>query len=93
MHIIPGFLIRQVAGETIAVPTGDAARCISGLVALNGSGVFLFELLQTEQTEESLFRAFTDAYDVGDDVARTDIADFLALLREHHMLVESPANV
>lgn len=93
MRIIPGFLIRQVAGETIAVPTGDAAHCLSGLVALNGSGEFLFELLQTEQTEESLLRAFTDAYDVGDDVAKTDIADFLALLRKHGMLVETPAQI
>ena len=93
MHIIPGFLIRQVAGETIAVPTGDAAHCLSGLVALNDSGVFLFELLQTEQTEASLLRAFTDAYDVEDTVAEADIADFLALLRKHRMLVETPVQI
>lgn len=93
MRIVPGFLIRQIAGETIAVPTGDAAHCLSGLVALNGSGVFLFNLLQTEQTEESLLRAFTDAYDVEDAVAQTDIADFLALLREHRMLVETPPQI
>ena len=35
MHIVPGFMVRQVAGETIAIPAGAAARHLSGLLALN----------------------------------------------------------
>lgn len=88
MRIVSGFIVREVAGETIAIPAGTAARELSGLLALNGSGKFLFELLQTEQTEDSLVQAFLDAYDVDIDTARADVADFLSVLRDSGVLQE-----
>lgn len=91
MRIVPGFILREVAGEVIAVPAGQAARRLSGLVALNETGHFLFELLQSEQTEESLLHAMLDAYEIDPDTASADIGEFLALLRTSNMLDESAA--
>lgn len=88
MRIVPGFVIRQIAGEVIAVPAGPAARRLSGLAALNETGHFLFELLQSEQTEESLLQAMLETYDIDADTARADIDEFLALLRTNDMLDE-----
>ena len=88
MRIVPGFVIRQIAGEVIAVPAGPAARRLSGLAALNETGHFLFELLQSEQTEESLLQAMLETYDIDEDTARADIDEFLALLRTNDMLDE-----
>lgn len=90
MRIVSGFLIRQIAGETVAIPSGEAAHHLSGLVVINGCGRFLFDLLQSEQTVESLVAALTDAYDVDRDTAGADVAEFLQVLRENNMLVESP---
>ena len=88
MRIVPGFVIRQIAGEVIAVPAGPAAHRLSGLVALNETGHFLFELLQTEQTEGSLLQAMLEEYDIDEDTARADIGEFLQLLRTNQMLDE-----
>ena len=88
MRIVPGFVIRQIAGEVIAVPAGPAARRLSGLAALNETGHFLFELLQSEQTEESLLQAMLETYEIDADTARADIDEFLALLRTNDMLDE-----
>lgn len=88
MHIVPGFVVRQIAGETIAIPAGPAARELSGLLALNGSGKFLFDLLQTEQTEDALVAALLDTYEIDSPTAQTDVAEFLAILRENGVLVE-----
>lgn len=88
MHVPSGFIIREVAGETVAVPTGEAARELSGLVALGGSGKFLFELLKDEQTEESLVQALLDNYDVDAVTAKADVAEFLDILRANGILVE-----
>ena len=74
--------------ETIAIPAGPAARELSGLLALNGSGQFLFDLLQTEQTEDSLVQAMLDAYDIDDTTARTDVAEFVEILRSSGVLLE-----
>ncbi len=88
MRIVPGFLIREIAGETVAIPSGAAAHCLSGLVVLNGCGKFLFDLLQNEQSPVTLRAAMMDAYEVDAQTADADIAEFLGILRMNKMLVE-----
>ena len=91
MHITPGFVVRQIAGETIAVPSGPSAQCLSGLLALNGSGEFLFNLLQSEQTQDSLVQALLDTYEVDSATAGADVDEFLQILRQNGILVEDPS--
>lgn len=95
MRIVPGFLIRQIAGETVAIPSGLAARHLSGLVVINGCGRFLFELLQQDRTQQELVDALMDRYDVDPETAAADVAEFLEILRKHDMLLhpESPVCV
>ena len=88
MRIVPGFVVRQIAGETLAIPAGPAARELSGLLALNGSGQFLFQQLQNEQTEDSLVQAMLDAYEIDEVTARADVAEFVEILRSSGVLVE-----
>lgn len=88
MHIVPGFVVRQIAGETVAIPAGAAARALSGLLALNGSGKFLFELLQTEQSEDTLVHSLLDQYEIDEATAKADVAEFLETLRSSGVLVE-----
>lgn len=88
MRIPSGFIIRQVAGETVAIPTGEAAKGLSGLVALGGSGEFLFELLREEQTLQSLTSALTQNYNVDSATAEADVKEFLQILRENGILIE-----
>ncbi len=88
MHIVPGFILREVAGEIIAIPSGEAANSLSGLVALNSSGKFLFELLQTEQTVESLTDAMLETYDIDHDTAQADVQEFLEVFRKSGILAE-----
>lgn len=88
MRISPDFIFRNVAGEAVVIPSGEAARHFSGLIALNESGQFLYELLTEDRTEEELVRAILDAYEIDPETAAADVAEFIALLREHHMLVD-----
>lgn len=88
MKVVPGFVVRQIAGETIAIPAGPAARQLSGLLALNGSGQFLFELLQSEQTEDSLVRAMLETYEIDEATALADVTEFLQILRDSSVLIE-----
>ena len=89
MRIVSGFVLRQIAGETIAIPSGPAARELSGLLALNGSGRLLFDLLQSEQTEQSLVQAMLDTYEIDADTAQADVAEFLEILRQNGVLLEA----
>ena len=88
MRIVPGFVVRQIAGETIAIPSGPAAQALSGLLALNGSGKLLFELLQDDRTEPALVQAILDEYEIDTDTARADVSEFLEILRQNGVLLE-----
>lgn len=89
MRIVPGFIVRQIADQIVAIPSGESARALSGLVALNGSGRFLFDLLQAPRTEEELVAAMLEAYDVDDATARADVSEFLTALRRSQLLDET----
>lgn len=89
MRIVSGFILRQVVGETVAIPSGDSAHLLSGLMALNETGAFLFQLLQSEQTEQSLVQAMLEEYDTDAATAAADVAEFLELLRHHRLLMEA----
>lgn len=89
MRIVSGFIIRQIAGETVAIPSGDSAHQLSGLIALNDSGEFLFKLLQSDQTEDSLIKALLENFEVDYSTAKQDVADFIFMLQENDLLIKS----
>ena len=88
MRILEGFHLREIAGELIAVPTGPVAAKLSGLAVMNDTAKFLFDLLQTDQTEDSLVSAMLDEYEITAETARADVQEFLVILRENGLLIE-----
>lgn len=88
MRIISGFHIRTIVDEIIAVPTGEAAKKMSGIVSLNPVSKFLFEELRNEHTEQSLVSALMNEYEVDQTTAEADIREFLDYLRSFQLLME-----
>lgn len=86
MKLVEGFCIRKILDETIIIPTGEAARCLSGLIAVNETGEFLFQLLQTEQTVESLVAEMLNEFDVDEETAEAGVKAFVDVLKENQML-------
>lgn len=88
MKLVSGFCVRKILDETVAVPTQEAAHRLSGLVAMNETGEFLFRLLQTPQTKESLIEALWEQYEVDYKTAEKDVEAFLDILRKNGLLEE-----
>ena len=62
----------------------DAA--FSGMLTLNDTGVFFWELLQKNTTKEEMISAVTAEYDVDEKTVSEDIDEFLAKLNEKGIL-------
>lgn len=75
------FLLRDVAGTLVIVPVGAAASAFPGMITLNSTGAYIWELLESEQTVQSLVDALVERYEVGEAVAQTDVEAFLEKLR------------
>ena len=82
MKVSKEFILREIAGEYILVPTGASAAKIDGLITLNELGCFIFKALQEEKTEEQLVDAITAEYTVDRKTAQADAQEFLQQLRE-----------
>lgn len=83
------FLLRQVAGKQVVVPVGKAASQFNGMLTLNDSGAFLWQLLEQEQTLESMTQALCSRYEVAEPIAQADARAFLEKLRSVGALEEA----
>ena len=80
MKVIDGLMLREVAGNWVVIPTGSQVVEMGGILSLSESGAFLWKLLQADNTEEDLVKAFLEEYEVDDETARKDVAEFLSEL-------------
>lgn len=87
MKIKDGFMLKKVGGQNVVVALGEASRSFNGIIRLNDTGVFLWQKLQQETSEEQLLAALTAEYDIGEEQAKSDIAEFIAALRKATLLV------
>lgn len=83
----PDFLLRDVAGTLVIVPVGAAVSAFPGMITVNSTGAYLWELLEQAQTEQSLVKALTDKYEVNEQTAGADVAAFLNKLKPTGALI------
>lgn len=85
MKIKEGFLLHQVAGQTVVLPTGGELD-LNVMITLNETGAFLWERLQDETDAEALVRALLSEYDVDEATARRCVDAFVDKLNENGFL-------
>ena len=80
MQVGKEFVLREIAGEYIIIPTGKMVSRFNGLITVNEVGVSLWNMLQEDVTLEQLVQGVLDEYEVEESVAREDILEFLEKL-------------
>ena len=81
------FVVREVAGSTVAVAVGATDGGFTGMLKLNPTGAFLLELLNTRHySKEELLEAMLHRYDVTRERAEANLNNFLQTLRDGNLL-------
>ena len=88
MKLKDGIVTNSIDGESFAIATGKAAQNFNGLIKNNPTAAFIFELLKSDQTEDSIVKAMLDKYDVSDAVARADVRELIELLKSKNLIEE-----
>lgn len=83
-----GFLMRQVAGRYVLAPVGETVKTFSGMITMNATGKFLWDLLEQEQTVDSLAQALVEAYEVDFEVAKKDVVVYLEPLQTVKAIID-----
>ncbi len=79
-----GYVVREIAGEYIAVPVDSS--CGTNIVILNPVSKMLWEELRDEKTFDELLDAMLKNYDVSKEEAETDLKDFIAQLETNGLI-------
>lgn len=85
MKISKGYLLRSVAGKNLVVSVGSDVA-FNGMLTLNDTGVFFWNLLQEDTTKEKLLSRVLEEYDVSPEEASQDIDEFIKKLSDAKIL-------
>ena len=73
MRVDKEFVLREIAGDYIIIPTGKTVLEFNGLITVNEVGVDIWKMLQEDVTFEDLVKGILDQYDVEEEVADMDL--------------------
>src|SRR5690625_767694 len=76
-----GLTWQEIDGELVLLDLTASAY-----LTTNRTGAFLAKQLVEERDEDELVAAMVQEYGIDDDVARTDVRDFVAAAREQGLL-------
>jgi len=88
MKVKDGFVLREICGEYIVIPTGEATMQFNGLMTINEVGVSLWKLLSQNVSFDDLVKGILDEYEIDEKTARADIQDFLDYLNQYQIIEE-----
>ena len=76
------FMLREIVGVAVLIPTGETAAQFNGLISVNELGRFIWENYENAKDEDELLQKILDEYEVEKEVAKADLDEFLQTLKD-----------
>ena len=86
MKLKKELLKREIAGEAFLIPIGKSVYDSNGMFLLTELGAFIWDLLPQAESQEEILQAVLAEYDVDEETAKADIAEFSDKLRAMNIL-------
>lgn len=81
MKIRDGYVVRKIGSKYYAVSAARAAEG-GGMIALNETGAFIWDVLKEETDLESVAKALAEKYEIALDIALRDTEAYIKMLTE-----------
>ena len=88
MKLRAEFVVRQVLDDIVAIPVGESALQLNGIILLNDVSRVIWQCLEQDTQPDAILRAVTEAFEVSPQEAEADIMEFLDKLRAAKLLQE-----
>ena len=86
MKIKEGFVVREIAGSIVVVPTGKLVNQARGIFNLQPDTKFVWDLLSEDISEEEIIQKVVQKYKIPDDIAKNDVKELLRKFNEWGIL-------
>ena len=81
MKIKDGFVVRKIGSKYYAVSAARAAEG-GGMIALNETGAFIWELLKEDTDAQTVAKVLAEKYEIDAETALRDTEAYLQMLAE-----------
>ena len=88
MKINPEFIAREIAGELVIVPVGEAAKSNDQLISANEVGAFIWNALAAGKSLDETVAAILEEFEIDGQTARADAEQFICELKEIGAIIE-----
>ena len=75
------FIKRDIGTQTVIVAVGEATKTFHGMISVNKTGAFIWDLLENETTLDAITEALVEKYDIDAATARADADAFIESLK------------
>ncbi len=82
MRVKEGFVLRDVAGQTVVIATGKASKNFHGMIRLNATGKDIWQGLQEGLSDIEISENLSKKYEIDLEDAENDVKEFLGKIRE-----------
>ena len=77
MKIKNGFVLRDISGQAVVVATGEASETFHGMIKLNDTARYIWELMEKETDFDFIVASVTEKYNIDTDKACADVREFV----------------
>ena len=81
MKIRDGFVVREVAGQSIVVALGDATKVFNGMIKLNETGRIIWDMLSAGAQKEEIVERIMGEYEIDRETVEGDVDGFINTLQ------------
>ena len=86
MKIKQGFVVREIAGQSIVVALGDASKSFNGMIKLNETGRIIWDMLSEGKDADRIVERILSEYDADKETVQNDVNTFIQTLSEANIL-------
>ena len=83
MKIVKEFILREIAGECVLVPTGATSQEFNVIIRISDTAKFIWENIEKVDSLEEMIRMVLDTYEIDEETARRDTIAFVGALVEN----------
>lgn len=91
MKIANNYMLKEIAGNYVAIPVGQNVVDYKGMLHLNETGAFICKCLETDTTREDLLNKMYEKYEAEESdkpIINADVDEFIERGRTIGLIVE-----
>lgn len=86
MQIKNGFMLREIAGQSVVVPLGARVVKFNGIMTLSESGALLWRKLEKDSSMDEMVELLLAEYNIDKDTAQKDVEEFVESMKSSSIL-------